>query len=58
MNVIVLPAKHDARVVAVVVKSALIRVAVEELSRDLNSEIKRRVDEIGQNSGVGEVLTS
>lgn len=39
------------------VKNA-IRVAVEELSRDLNSEIKRRIHEIGQDSRVREVLTT
>lgn len=38
------------------VKNA-IKVAVSELSHDLNSNIKRKIDEICQDSGVREILT-
>jgi len=37
------------------VKNA-VKVAVQELKRDLNSKIKRRVDDIGQDRGVRQVL--
>jgi glycerol-3-phosphate acyltransferase PlsX len=39
------------------VKNA-VKVAVEELERDLNSKIKRRVNEVCQDSGVGQVFTA